>query len=83
MEFVNETYQKGEYKGYKMGGLRHGQGTFYYKEGGKYIGEWKENKMNGKGTLYYPNDEVAYDGNWKDDQLHGNGTLYNEEVTIL
>jgi antitoxin component YwqK of YwqJK toxin-antitoxin module len=39
--------------------------------------------MNGKGTLYYPNDEVAYEGNWKDDQLHGYGTLYNEEVTQL
>jgi hypothetical protein len=41
MEYVNETYQKGEYKGYKLNGLRHGTGTFYYKEGGKYIGEWK------------------------------------------
>lgn len=39
--------------------------------------------MNGKGTLYYPNDEVAYEGNWKDDQLHGYGTLYNEEVMQL
>lgn len=39
--------------------------------------------MNGKGTLYYPNDDVAYDGNWKDDQLHGYGTLFNEEVVLL
>jgi hypothetical protein len=39
--------------------------------------------MNGKGILYYPNDETAYDGNWKDDQLHGFGTLYNEEVSSL
>lgn len=39
--------------------------------------------MNGKGVLYYPNNEIAYDGEWKEDQLWGRGTLYNEEVTLL
>lgn len=63
--------------------MRHGKGVFYYNEGGKYIGEWKENKMNGKGVLYYPNNEIAYDGEWKDDQLWGRGTLYNEDVSQL
>ena len=63
--------------------MRHGKGVFYYNEGGKYIGEWKENKMCGKGVLYYPNNEIAYDGDWKNDQLEGRGTLYNEEVIQL
>jgi len=39
--------------------------------------------MSGKGVLYYPNKEIAYDGEWKEDQLWGRGTLYNEEVSQL
>jgi hypothetical protein len=34
--------------------------------------------MNGRGTLYHPNNTIAYEGMWKDDELHGIGTLYNE-----
>ena len=55
LDYVDEAYQKGHYKGYKLNGLRHGKGTFNYKEGGRYEGEWSKNKMNGKGTLFYPN----------------------------
>ncbi len=39
--------------------------------------------MNGRGVLYYPNSNIAYEGNWKNDQLHGFGVLYNEEVVTL
>ena len=39
--------------------------------------------MYGKGVLYYPNNEIAYDGEWRNDQLEGRGTLYNEEVQLL
>lgn len=35
--------------------MRHGFGTFYYEEGGKYCGEWNKNKMEGRGALYYTN----------------------------
>lgn len=35
--------------------MRNGFGTFFYKEGGKYVGEWVDNKMQGRGALYYPN----------------------------
>jgi hypothetical protein len=57
--------------------MRHGYGTFYYLEGGKYTGEWKDNRMDGKGTLYYYNQKVAYEGEWKEDRLWGYGILYN------
>lgn len=68
-EHVSETYLKGKYEGTKLNNMRHGNGAFYYNEGGKYVGEWKENKMDGKGTLYYPNNTKAYEGDWKEDQL--------------
>jgi hypothetical protein len=63
--------------------MRHGHGTFHYSEGGKYVGEWFENRMHGQGVLYYPNNEVAYEGKWEKDQLSGKGILYNEEVLPL
>lgn len=42
--------------------MREGKGVFYYKEGGKFIGDWKENKMHGHGVLYYKSNAIAYDG---------------------
>jgi hypothetical protein len=52
-----------------LNGLRHGKGKFYYQDGGSYDGEWKDNKMNGFGTLYYQSNEKAYEGCWVNDQF--------------
>ena len=41
---------------------RHGKGKFFYQDGGLYDGEWRENKMHGKGILYYASGKAAYDG---------------------
>jgi hypothetical protein len=57
--------------------MRHGKGKFYYQDGGSYEGDWKFNKMNGKGTLFYQSNKKAYEGDWVDDQFEGVGTLYN------
>ena len=43
---------------------RNGHGCFYYKEGGYYEGNWRDNKMNGFGRLYYDNGKIAYEGQW-------------------
>jgi hypothetical protein len=37
---VSEKYNRGRYEGTKLNGKRHGYGTFYYSEGGKYVGKW-------------------------------------------
>ena len=39
--------------------------------------------MHGEGTLFYPNEKMAYKGSWDSDQLQGYGVLYNEDVDIL
>jgi len=62
---VSEKFEEGQYEGYKLGGCRHGFGSFYYEEGGKYCGEWVQNKMEGKGVLYYSSGKIAYEGEWK------------------
>lgn len=43
-----------------------------------YDGNWKNNKMDGYGSLYYQSGELAYQGMWKNDQFHGKGKLFNE-----
>ncbi len=63
--------------------MRHGQGKFFYQDGGRYEGEWKENKMNGYGKLFYQSDKIAYEGEWVNDQFHGWGKLYNENPVPL
>ena len=49
-----------KYEGYKLNGMRHGHGKFFYQDGGMYDGEWRKNKMNGYGKLYYQSGKLAY-----------------------
>ena len=48
-------------------------GTYTYTNGGKYVGEWKDDKKNGQGT-YNHADESKYIGEWKDGKANGKGT---------
>lgn len=63
--------------------MRHGQGKFYYKDGGLYDGNWRQNKMDGQGSLYYQSGTIAYEGSWLNDQFHGRGKLSNESPEKL
>lgn len=47
------------------------------------MGEWREGRMEGMGTLYYPSGSLAYHGNWRNDQFNGKGTVYNESPTKI
>lgn len=35
------------YEGYFYKGLKQGKGGYYWKDGSNYIGEWKNNMING------------------------------------
>ena len=63
--------------------MRHGEGKFYYQDGGMYDGHWQFNRMQGKGLLYYQSGELAYEGFWKNDLFEGKGKLYNEQPEKL
>ncbi len=56
-----------------LDGKRHGQGTYTFADGGKYIGGWKDNKFHGQGTYTYSNGD-KYVGEFKDDKRYGQGT---------
>ena len=44
--------------------------------GTKYVGEWKDDRVHGKGTITWPNGH-KYVGEWKDGEMHGQG-IYTE-----
>jgi hypothetical protein len=41
-------------------------GAYTYPNNWKYVGEWKDNRQNGQGTLYAANGSVANQGIWSD-----------------
>ncbi|MHB1454781.1 MAG: MORN repeat-containing protein [Saccharofermentanales bacterium] len=50
------------------------QVTHIYPNGNTYIGGWKNDNMNGFGTLSDPDGYFQYVGNWKDGKLNGQGS---------
>ena len=64
----------GEFKN----GELNGKATRIYFKGGeqtyKYIGDFKNSKRDGFGTLFFPDGNIYYKGEFKDDKVHGDGT---------
>ena len=68
--FVSAKAYVGEYN---EDGKRHGQGTFTYANGDKYVGGWKDGESHGQGTYTYASGS-KYVGGYKDGKEHGQGT---------
>jgi hypothetical protein len=51
----------------------HGYGVITWDRG-KYEGEWKHGKKDGRGVFTWP-DGTKYDGEFKDHGMHGYGVL--------
>eukprot|EP00434_Breviolum_minutum_P004456 symbB.v1.2.003927.t1/scaffold210.1/size302740/18 len=54
--------------------LRHGYGVYTYSGGGRYEGEFVEDRKQGQGSFFFENGD-AYEGQWYLDQMHGHGVL--------
>lgn len=51
-----------------------GLGIFFYRDGGKYEGEWVQNRRHGRGKMIYADGNV-YEGDWQEDKRDGPGVL--------
>ena len=51
--------------------MRTGQGTYYFANGNKYVGEWHEDMRQGMGICFYPAMNCKYVGEWENDRRHG------------
>ena len=56
------------FEGEFVNGLRHGFGTFYYANGAKYEGGWKNNMKHGK---VYKNDLIFGQYTRAEQKVHG------------
>ena len=76
-EFKKIKYKNGEfYIGQVLDGNKQGEGTLYYKNGNiKYIGDFINDKFEGKGKYIYQNGEY-YIGEWLNDKKQGKGIFY-------
>lgn len=78
----------GNEKGCISGNCIDGRGTFVYKNGNRYIGEFKEGLRQGKGMLFFSNHKRSHlEGNFLNDTIVGvvtcflkNGDIYQGSV---
>lgn len=74
--YINGDYYDGEWQNH----VRHGQGTYYWAEtGSKYVGTWKEGKMEGAGELIHANHK--YVGSFKENRV--SETVLLREITLF
>ena len=53
----------------KDDGTPHGQGTYTYSHGDKYVGEYQDGEIHGQGTYFWADGE-KYIGEFKNDLKH-------------
>lgn len=76
-QYKTINYLSGEkYEGYVNNmNLKHGKGTYYWKSGNRYTGDWVNDKATGKG-IYYSHEGWRYEGEFLNAQFHGKGIYY-------
>ena len=83
---LDEVIYDYEYKGEYKDGKRHGYGKYIWKDekfrGTKYIGNWQQNQMHGKGTMFFGNGD-RYVGEFMYDKFDGEGTYYYSNGTKI
>lgn len=73
LETITET--NGKYTGERVEGKKHGIGKYVWNSGAVYEGEFKDDKVEGKGKLTIP-EQGTYEGNFTNNKRNGQGT-YN------
>jgi len=56
----------------------HGEGSFYWKDGSSYQGEYQHGRKHGFGTFNFSKGK-QYKGDWVNGRQHGKGVIYNKE----
>ena len=59
-----------------------GKGKYIFDDDSYTIGEFKNNKRNGKGKQYDNNNNLIYDGLFVDDQREGFGKLFDNNKIL-
>lgn len=74
------SYKNGSiYKGFWLGGFRHGKGVMRWIDGSYYEGEWNLGFAEGQGNLIYLSGDYMK-GEFRYNKLNGYGECYNTEL---
>ncbi len=52
-----------------------GKGKYSYRDGSRYVGDFRDGRPSGVGTVYYTGGD-RYEGGWKPHAPHGKGVMY-------
>ncbi len=74
---------RGVYVGGYKGGMLEGFGSFYFKNGSRYKGEWKKSMRHGFGIMTTHRGGSSYEGEWKDDAPSGYGKMTRSDGSII
>ena len=76
------TTEASKSKGCISGDCQNGNGTFVWEDNRKYIGTFKNGKLEGKGTYTF-SDGAVYIGEFKKNTMNGYGKEYNKKNQLL
>eukprot|EP00347_Sterkiella_histriomuscorum_P016427 403353219 len=60
--------------------IKHGFGVKLFSNGDLYNGEWKDNKMHGRGGFYFQQDNYFFKGDFYEGQISGRGIFFYSET---
>ena len=72
---TEDNTKRVSYEGDWVNGIKTGKGIMIWKDGNKYIGQFKDDKFNGQGSYFFF-DGGKYEGQWKDSQRNGQGSFH-------
>jgi hypothetical protein len=76
---VIQSYEdNSRYEGMMQNNQKNGFGKLVYQDGVYFEGNFRNDFIHGKGTLFYGANRPAYSGEWIQNKFNGKGSLYNE-----
>jgi len=72
-------HDEGNFTGAVANCMPHGHGSFVWKNGDVYAGQWQLGTQSGHGQLKYE-DGSSYEGEFKNGTYHGHGVEHNKSV---
>ncbi len=82
LHFIEKTDLNGNYIGQaNKKEEREGRGCFISSDGNSFIGYWKRDKKNNKGSLYDKDFNIILEGNFKNGKMNGKGMKILENGT--
>ena len=83
VRIVLKPEMSANYEGELKDGKPNGQGIAYYRNGGRYEGEWRRRPAPWLWQEYYPNGNLRYDGEWANGVRHGRGKAYTDDGYMI